>query len=125
MLDGTVITAPLWDVAAKGPTAYPSNSAFVREHVSGLLASSFPNLSAPQVAACVAGMFEFKEFSAFKHHLRDFLVQTKQFASSDNAELFAEDVEKTVVEQTSNRARMMAAIPGMIPQSELPADMGD
>lgn len=26
-------------------------------------------------------MFEYKDFSAFKHHLRDFLVQTKQFAS--------------------------------------------
>lgn len=35
-----------------------------------------------QVAACVAGMFELKDFAAFKHHLRDFLVQTKQFASA-------------------------------------------
>lgn len=37
-------------------------------------------------------MFELKDFSAFKHHLRDFLVQTKQFASQDNADLFAEEV---------------------------------
>ncbi len=29
----------------------------------------------------MSGMFEYKDFSAFKHHLRDFLVQTKQFAS--------------------------------------------
>ena len=28
-----------------------------------------------QVTACVAGMFDLKEFGAFKHHLRDFLVQ--------------------------------------------------
>eukprot|EP00983_Pelagomonas_calceolata_P077383 1153835-Pelagomonas_calceolata.AAC.5 len=27
------------------------------------------------VAACVAGMFDLKDFTAFKHHLRDFLVQ--------------------------------------------------
>lgn len=33
-----------------------------------------------QVNACVAGMFDHKEFQAFKQHLRDFLVQTKQFA---------------------------------------------
>lgn len=26
-----VITAPLWDVAAQGPTAYPSNAAFVQQ----------------------------------------------------------------------------------------------
>ena len=44
--------------------------------------------------ACVAGMFEFKEFGAFKQHARDFLVQTKQFADKDNADLFAEEHEK-------------------------------
>ncbi len=26
-----VITAPLWDVAAQGPTAYSSNAAFVQQ----------------------------------------------------------------------------------------------
>ena len=41
----------------------------------------------------MSGMFEYTEFSQFKHHLRDFLVQTKQFASQDNAELFAEEVQ--------------------------------
>ena len=44
--------------------------------------------------ACVTGMFEIKDFSAFKQHLRDFLVQTKSFASQDNADLFAEEAEK-------------------------------
>lgn len=45
----TIIKAPLWDIAAKGPTAYPSNEAFVREYVANLLASSFPNLTQQQV----------------------------------------------------------------------------
>ena len=36
-------------------------------------------------------MFELREFSAFKQHARDFLVQTKSFADKDNAELFAEE----------------------------------
>lgn len=39
-------------------------------------------------------MFEYKEFGAFKQHARDFLVQTKQFADKDNADLFAEEHEK-------------------------------
>jgi hypothetical protein len=42
--------------------------------------------------ACVAGMFDYKDFAVFKQHLRDFLVQTKQFADANNAELFAEEV---------------------------------
>ena len=36
-------------------------------------------------------MFEHKDFAAFKQHLRDFLVQTKAFASQDNAALFADE----------------------------------
>mgnify|MGYP001807426763 CR=1 FL=1 len=36
--------------------------------------------------------------------------------AQDNADLFAEDVEKTVVEQREQRQRVMANIPGMIPQ---------
>lgn len=47
-----VIAAPLWDVAARGPAAYPSNAAFVREHVASMLAASFPNLTAAQVRVC-------------------------------------------------------------------------
>ncbi len=53
LLIAEIIKAPLWDIAAKGPAAYPSNAAFVREHVAALLATSFPNLSAPQVRAHV------------------------------------------------------------------------
>jgi hypothetical protein len=41
--------------------------------------------------ACVSGMFELKDDSAFKGHLRDFLVQTKSFADKNNADLFAEE----------------------------------
>jgi len=36
-------------------------------------------------------MFELRDFSAFKQHARDFLVQTKSFADKDNVELFAEE----------------------------------
>lgn len=45
----------------------------------------------PALQACVAGMFDYKDFAVFKQHLRDFLVQTKQFADENNAELFAEE----------------------------------
>jgi hypothetical protein len=44
-----VIKAPLWDVASLGPAAFPNNAAFVHQHVSQLLATSFPNLRPQQV----------------------------------------------------------------------------
>ena len=46
--------------------------------------------------ATVLGMFEIKEFAAFKQHLRDFLVQTNQFADQNNADLFSEEVAAQV-----------------------------
>ena len=54
--------------------------------------------------ACVAGMFEYKDFAAFKQHLRDFLVQTKQFADENNADLFAEEAAQ---QQQVRDLRMM------------------
>jgi hypothetical protein len=44
-----VIKAPLWDTAALGPSAFPNNAAFVHQHVSQLLTTSFPNLRPQQV----------------------------------------------------------------------------
>lgn len=38
-------------------------------------------------------MFELSEFSAFKQHLRDFLVQTKTFATQDFDEAAAAGLE--------------------------------
>ena len=62
----------------------------------------------------VQGMFDYKtDLTAFKNHLRDFLVQTKQFKTSDNSAMFAEE---QAARQASERAR--EAIPGMLPPSQ-------
>ena len=58
---------------------------------------------------CITGMFDIREFQTFKHHLRDFLVQTKQFETQDNAELFAEEVARTRREAQAK----IRSIPGM------------
>lgn len=47
-----VIKAPLWDTAALGPSTFPNNAAFVHQHVSQLLTTSFPNLRPQQVEVC-------------------------------------------------------------------------
>lgn len=49
LVDSPTLKAALWDVGAKGPAAYPSNAAFVREHVVQLLTTNFPNMTALQV----------------------------------------------------------------------------
>lgn len=113
-----VVTCPIWDATQK---QYTSNEHFVREHLTTLLSTSFPNLSQIQVQAVVSGMFDLRnDSSAFKNHLRDFLVQTKEFATQNNAELYAEE---TTAQRAAEKQRL-AAIPGMVKPAEL-NDMND
>lgn len=105
---GTGLAAPLWEGGAPG--AHPSNAAYVTGAVTALLATSFPNLRPGTVDAAVGGMLALREFGPFKEHLRDFLVQTKQFASQDNADLFAEEAARAAAAE----AERLAAIPGMV-----------
>ena len=104
--------APTSAVGAVDPATgapWASNAAFVAASVSSLLSTSFPNLRPTQVEACCRGMFALRDFGAFKEHLRDFLVQTKSFASQDNADLFAEEAGRAAEAE----AARLAAVPGM------------
>jgi exportin-1 len=117
--DPTVLTCPIWDSASQ--KQFPSNEHYVREHLTGLLVSSFPNMSQIQVQAVVSGMFDLrKDYAAFKSHLRDFLVQTKEFATTDNAELYAEETAS----QAENETQRLSHIPGMVKPEQVTLDDG-
>lgn len=80
-----------------------------QSHLIQLLATSFPNLTPPQVESIVASLFAaVDDAPAFKTVLRDFLVQTKEFGQGDNAELFGE-------ERAAADAARAAAVPGLLP----------
>ena len=49
------VTAPLYDTAARPGI---DNSAFLKDHVSALIISAFPNLTKTQVIAFVVGLFD-------------------------------------------------------------------
>jgi exportin-1 len=121
IVQGDAIKAPLWDVAAQGPTAYPNNAAFVQQYVTNLLSTSFPNLRPQQVQATVLGMMELKEFPTFKQHVRDFLVQSNQFADQNNADLFTEEVAA----QAEAERQKLAKVPGMLNPYENNEDMNN
>lgn len=54
------------------------NVAYVRDFVASLLKTAFPHLADPQIALTVQGMFNLNhDLTAFKDHLRDFLVQIR------------------------------------------------
>lgn len=56
----------------------PDNTLYVQEYVASLLKSAFSHLTDNQIKIFVTGLFNLdEEVSAFKEHLRDFLIQIR------------------------------------------------
>jgi exportin-1 len=75
-----------------------------------------------QVTKFVDGLLSSKhDLPSFKNHIRDFLVQSKEFSAQDNKDLYAEEA---AAQRERERQRMLA-IPGLIAPSELQDEMVD
>jgi exportin-1 len=119
VVDG--LTEPLWDVATV-QVQYQSNAMFVREYTINLLGASFPNMTVVEVTKFVDGLLSSRhDLTSFKNHIRDFLVQSKEFSAQDNKDLYAEEA---AVQREKERQRMLA-IPGLIAPGELQDEMVD
>ncbi|GFY83939.1 exportin 1A [Actinidia rufa] len=115
------LTEPLWDVTTV-TYPYPNNAMFVREYTIKLLGTSFPNMTATEVTQFVNGLFESRnDLSTFKNHIRDFLVQSKEFSAQDNKDLYAEEA---AAQRERERQRMLT-IPGLIAPNEIQDEMVD
>lgn len=104
------IPVPLFDTSKHD---FPSNKDYLLVYVVDLISKAFGNLSQATVQLFATGLFDHSDDAAsFKNHLRDFLVQTKEFGD-DNADLYLEEQEK---EQKEVEA-MRKAIPGLMKPS--------
>uniref|UniRef100_A0A7R9ZL58 Exportin-1 C-terminal domain-containing protein n=1 Tax=Craspedostauros australis TaxID=1486917 RepID=A0A7R9ZL58_9STRA len=116
------VTVPLFDPASQ--PAGQTNPAFLRAHVSTLLLSSFPNLTKTQVTKFIEGMLNLQmDLPTFKTHLRDFLIELKEFSSEDNSALYTEEKER---ERQQHRQQMLAqrqAVPGMVKPADIDEDL--
>lgn len=118
------VSAPLYD-ASTTPSGV-DNAQYLKDHVGSLLMRAFPNLTKNQVVAFVLGLFDVNmDLTAFKQHLRDFLVNIKEFAGEDVSELYIEEKEKAAEEMANTLASYRAAIPGMLAPSQIPIDPDD
>jgi len=116
ILDSGAITVPLW-VSASNPdiNAFPNNAVYVRQFVSQLLLTAFPNLTAAQVDQFVLGLFTTqKDVNLFKTHLRDFFVRLKEFGGDAGTEdLFLEEKKAQEALQRQAQQAQQAAVPGL------------
>nr|XP_043615011.1 protein EXPORTIN 1A [Erigeron canadensis] len=121
LVESGSLTEPLWD-ASTVPYPYPNNGMFVREYTIKLLGASFPNISASEVSKFVNGLFDSRaDLGTFKNHIRDFLVQSKEFSAQDNKDLYAEEA---AAQKERERQRMLS-IPGLIAPNEIQDEMVD
>ena len=127
LVEGGHVTAPLFDPAAQ--PAGQTNPAFLREHVANLLIASFPNLTKAQVLSFVVGLFDLgTDLPTFKQHLRDFLIQLKEFSDdgdAGNAGLFDEETQARQRHDHEQQMAARLAVPGLVNPHELPVGDGD
>ncbi|KAJ2647567.1 Karyopherin transporter [Coemansia sp. RSA 1250] len=121
LIDSNQITAPLFD-ASTPENANMNNALFVRQSIANLLATAFANLSQRQIEVFVEGLFNFNDdLDKFRNHVRDFLIQTKEFAG-DNADLYLDETEREIELRKQKEKELAKAIPGMVKPSEMEED---
>ncbi|KAI4875574.1 hypothetical protein NFI96_020788 [Prochilodus magdalenae] len=108
------------------PTNPISNQAFIQEYVANLLKTAFPHLQDAQVKVFVTGLFSLnQDIPAFKEHLRDFLVQIKEFAGEDTTDLFLEEREASLRQAQEEKHKLQMSVPGILNPHEIPEEMCD
>jgi exportin-1 len=116
------VTVPLFDPSTAPPGQ--SNPVFLRNHISNLLITSFPNVTKSQVSSFIDGMFDLKmDLQNFKLHLRDFLIQLKEFSAEDNTGLFSEEEDMKRQQQEAEAHAKRSAVPGILKPSEIDNDL--
>ncbi len=121
-VESGAITAPLWP--QDGSVVSSSNPQYLRELLLKMFSTSFANLTQQQLTQAIALMFEHcKDQAAFKQHLRDFLVQLKEFG--DSTELYAEERQAEIESKASDLRKRQEAVPGLINPHARQDDMSD
>eukprot|EP00697_Spironema_sp_BW2_P008391 gnl/Spiro4/22978_TR11344_c0_g2_i1.p1 gnl/Spiro4/22978_TR11344_c0_g2~~gnl/Spiro4/22978_TR11344_c0_g2_i1.p1 ORF type:complete len:1100 (+),score=248.77 gnl/Spiro4/22978_TR11344_c0_g2_i1:73-3372(+) len=99
------VQVPLWDDQVP-PADYPSNHDFLVVYISQTLTSCFPHVDPTHLRVFTQELFlKWALEDEFKNHLRDFLVQVKEFSAGDNS-LWKE-------EERNVRQQVAATLPGM------------
>lgn len=103
-----------------------SNLQYVQEFVANLLKTAFPHLTEAQVNITVQGFFNLdQDISGFREHLRDFLVQIREFAGEDNSDLFIEEREEALKRADEEKRKNQMSVPGILNPHEIPEEMQD
>lgn len=103
-----------------------SNVDFVKQYVKDLLKRVYTHLTDAQIDITVKGFFDLdQDIPAFKDHLRDFLIQIREFSGADDSDLFLAEREQLLKQHEEEKRRRQMMVPGIINPHDIPEDMQD
>merc|ERR1719278_1932716 len=121
LVESEKVTVPL-NAADKTVT----NMVHIQGFVANLLKSAFPHLSDNQIKITVTGLFNLnQDIPGFKDHLRDFLVQIREFTGEDDTDLYLEERETALKAAQEEKRRVQMTVPGILNPHEIGEDMQD
>merc|ERR1711915_789130 len=92
-----------------------NNMTYILGFVANLLKNAFPHLTDNQIKITVTGLFNLdQDIPGFKDHLRDFLVQIREFTGEDDTDLFLEEREAALNTAQDDKRRVQMSVPGMM-----------
>lgn len=122
LVESNRIGIPLYD-EGEAP-AGTTNSAFLRDYIGNLIMNAFPNLTKTQVQQFIESIFSLhKDPVKFKIHLRDFLIQTKEFGGEDAETLYSEEREREQEEKEKLDKERAMKVGGLLKPSEMDEDL--
>merc|ERR1719411_717997 len=121
LVESEKVTVPL-NSADKTVT----NMVHIQGFVANLLKSAFPHLSDNQIKITVTGLFNLnQDIPGFKDHLRDFLVQIREFTGEDDTDLYLEEREAALKTAQEEKRRVQMSVPGILNPHEVAEEMQD
>ncbi|XP_047132277.1 exportin-1 isoform X2 [Hydra vulgaris] len=118
------ITVPLFNPAqVQGGM---SNELYIKEYAAALFKQAFPHLQHPQIKLFVQGLFDLDQnIAQFKEHLRDFLVQIKEFQGEDCSDLYLDEREQQLRIAQEEKRKRQKDVPGILNPHEIGEEMQD
>merc|ERR1719450_809928 len=103
-----------------------TNMVYIQGFVANLLKTAFPHLTDNQIKITVTGLFNLnQDIPGFKDHLRDFLVQIREFTGEDDTDLYLEEREAALKTAQEEKRQVQMSVPGILNPHEVAEEMQD
>ena len=105
---------------------FSHNNDIFQGFVANLLKTAFPHLTDNQIKITVTGLFNLnQDIPGFKDHLRDFLVQIREFTGEDDTDLYLEEREAALKTAQEDKRKVQMSVPGILNPHEIGEEMQD